>query len=285
MALRDQPYLPLYIQDFLTDEKLSECSPTATGVYIRLMCIMHKSEHYGKILLKQKDKQNESMTLNFASKISKQMPWPEKIVHESLIELLEEKVLQIDGDFLIQKRMVKDCELSEKRAVAGKKGITKKIENDTNFANGFAQAKQPANTEYENEIVNEYGIENVVEDEKKGTPRAKPEPTSLHTACKEAYLKEYPEHYWTAKDGAALNQLIQRIRKSVKVNGRQDTDEEVLKAFEIIIPRPNAWMKDHGKVTIPDFNSQYTSVIAEIKNSKNGISRQEVEQAIRTTFG
>ena len=43
MALRDQPYLPLYVQDFLTDEKLAECSAMATGVYIRLMCIMHKS--------------------------------------------------------------------------------------------------------------------------------------------------------------------------------------------------------------------------------------------------
>ena len=60
MALRDQPYLPLYVQDFLTDEKLIECSASATGVYIRVMCIMHKSDPYGMILLKQKDKQTSS---------------------------------------------------------------------------------------------------------------------------------------------------------------------------------------------------------------------------------
>ena len=59
MALRNQPYFPLYVQDFMTDEKLNECSAKANGIYIRLMCIMHKSEEYGTILLKQKYKQNE----------------------------------------------------------------------------------------------------------------------------------------------------------------------------------------------------------------------------------
>ena len=44
MALREQPYLPLYVQDFLTDEKLNECSAESTGVYIRLMCIMDKAQ-------------------------------------------------------------------------------------------------------------------------------------------------------------------------------------------------------------------------------------------------
>ena len=71
MALRDQPYIPLYIQDFLTDEKLIECSAESTGVYIRLMCIMHKSDEYGTILLRQKDKQNSNNCLNFANKLAK----------------------------------------------------------------------------------------------------------------------------------------------------------------------------------------------------------------------
>jgi len=49
MALRDQPYLPLYVQDFLTDEKLMECSAETTGVYIRLLCILHKQKEYGQM--------------------------------------------------------------------------------------------------------------------------------------------------------------------------------------------------------------------------------------------
>jgi uncharacterized protein YdaU (DUF1376 family) len=74
MALRNQPYIPLYVQDFLTDEKLIECSAQSTGVYIRLMCIMHKSEDYGKILLKQKDKQSDKQIKKILQKGKNAMP-------------------------------------------------------------------------------------------------------------------------------------------------------------------------------------------------------------------
>jgi uncharacterized protein YdaU (DUF1376 family) len=144
MALRDQPYLPLYIQDFLTDEKLIECSAKATGVYVRLMCIMHKSEDYGKILLKQKDKQNDKQIENFAIKLGKQMPYSQQEIHDALQELLAEKVLSVEGDSLVQKRMVKDNALSLVRSEAGKKGA-----NVKDFAKAKPEAKGQANTEYE----------------------------------------------------------------------------------------------------------------------------------------
>lgn len=158
MALRDQPYLPLYIQDFLTDEKLSECSAQSTGVYIRIMCLMHKSEEYGTILLRQKDRQNESMCLNFAEKISKHMPYPKEVVIDSLKELLEEGVLKATDDRLIQPRMIKDNQLSLKRSASGKIGASA-----TKFAEGFAKAKESANTEYENENISNTIINKKVE--------------------------------------------------------------------------------------------------------------------------
>ena len=159
MALRDQPYLPLYIQDFLTDEKLIECSASATGVYIRLLCILHKSEDYGKILLKQKDKQVSNQIENFASKIAKQMPYPIDVVLSGLTELVTENVIQVEGDLLIQKRMVKDNSVSVSRAKAGKDGgikTQKKIKE-------FAKANVKANAENENENENENRISNNVE--------------------------------------------------------------------------------------------------------------------------
>lgn len=150
MALRDQPYLPLYVQDFLTDEKLIECSAQSVGVYIKIMCILHKQDEYGVILLKQKDKQSVKQEINFANKIAKSLPWSYDVIYSSLIELLEENVLYIDGDKLCQKRMIKDCEISLKRSVAGKKGgdISK---NPNNFAQAKLKAKGEANSEYENE--------------------------------------------------------------------------------------------------------------------------------------
>jgi hypothetical protein len=162
MALRDQPYLPLYIQDFLTDEKLNECSASATGVYIKIMCLMHKSEEYGKILLKQKDKQASEQILEqkdkhlvfFSLKLARLLPYTFDIIYAALVELIDEGVLLVGDDALVQKRMVKDNDTSVKRSLSGKNGgeeTQKRIKERKNFA----KAKSEANSEYENEYENE----------------------------------------------------------------------------------------------------------------------------------
>ena len=122
MALRNSPYLPLYVKDFMADEKLAECSASANGVYIRLMCILHKSEPYGKILLKEKYKTDSNACMNFASMLARHMPYTVKEICEGLMELLYNEVVYIVGDYLFQPKMVKDGKISEKRAIAGKKG-------------------------------------------------------------------------------------------------------------------------------------------------------------------
>ena len=122
MALRNQPYFPLYVQDVLSDEKLVECSAESHGVYFRLLCILHKQDDYGKLYLKAKYKQNESKIKSFAILLSKPLPFTVEVIENSLTELIEEKVLYIDGDFLCQKRMIRDCEISQLRAGAGSKG-------------------------------------------------------------------------------------------------------------------------------------------------------------------
>jgi len=181
MALRDQPYLPLYIQDFLTDEKLIECSALATGVYVRLMCIMHKSEEYGKILLKQKDKQTTNQIKNFASKLAKQMPYDYETVASAIEELLQENVIHLEGDFLCQKRMVKDNALSLLRAKAGKKG--------GQFAQAKTKANGEANTENVNENVNENG--DCTEDNKKESDFEFEFKTAFDEGTMEGYERNY----------------------------------------------------------------------------------------------
>lgn len=148
MALRDQPYLPLYIEDFLTDEKLNECSPSAQGVYIKLMCIMHKSEVYGTILLDQKYKQTDDQIKNFALKLVKHLPFSEQVIYDALTELKNEKVLMFEDGKFWQKRMVKDNDISLKRSDAGQKGGFA-----SNFARPKEEPKSAANSEYVNDIV------------------------------------------------------------------------------------------------------------------------------------
>ena len=171
MALRDQPYFPFYVQDFITDEKLTNCSAESTGVYIRLMCAMHKSEEYGKILLRQKDRQTDRQTYNFAVMLARQMPYNVDVIERALVELLEERVIYMDGDVIYQKRMVKDAELSEKRSKSGKKGAeqtNKRFNKNKKFAVDFDAAKTAANSENEYEYENENEIDNDLNGNGKG---------------------------------------------------------------------------------------------------------------------
>lgn len=157
MALRDQPYLPLYVQDIMTDEKLNECSAATHGIYIKgIMCLMHKSDEYGVILLKQKDKQTSNQIKNFALKLGKHLPYTIDEINDAIIELIEEGVLHFDKDNpdkLCQKRMIKDNKTSIARSNAGSIGGKK-----THFAKANSKAKIEANSEYE------YEDENVIKD-------------------------------------------------------------------------------------------------------------------------
>lgn len=160
MALRNQPYLPLYIQDYMTS-KARECSASTNGVYLWTMFLMHKSEEYGTIIFQKNDKKseknckkNEENIENFAKKLKKYLPFSIGVIKKGLIELLEHKILFIENEKLIQPRMIKDNAISEARANAGQKGGNKS--KDKNIDNNFATAKTEQNTENEYEYENEY---------------------------------------------------------------------------------------------------------------------------------
>lgn len=111
---------------------------------------MHKSTEYGTILLKQKDQQKESNRLNFAIKLARLLPFTMEEIHAAINELTDEEVLIIEDNKMLQKRMVKDNEVSQVRSEAGKKGGFA-----TNLATAKPTAKPKANTEGEYESENE----------------------------------------------------------------------------------------------------------------------------------
>ncbi|HQT90419.1 MAG TPA: hypothetical protein PL001_00125 [Candidatus Kryptobacter bacterium] len=157
MALRNQPYLPLYVDDYLTDEKLNECSASTQGIYIKLLCLMHKSEPYGTILLKQKHKQTPKQNKNFASQLARNLLFTELEIELALDELIAEKVIVSETDKIYQKRMVRDNDISEKRKIAGSLGGQKAVLHKQKQE--FAQAKVQANSG--NEYVNGNGDRNI----------------------------------------------------------------------------------------------------------------------------
>ncbi len=238
MPRRGQPYIPLYVMDFLSDEKLRECSAESVGVYIMLMCVLHKQDEYGTILLKQKDKQNESTTLNFAVKLSKHLPFSTEVIDSALQELLRENVLRLDDDKLYQKRMVKDGELSQTRADAGRKGGKAKAKNANSIAMNFAKAKNIANTENEIEIENEYENDiNIKRDIKK-----------KKEYIGELFLKfwnEYPRKVAKAKALKAweslkpTDELFEKIMQALRT---QKQSEQWSKDKGQFIPHPTTWL-------------------------------------------
>ena len=98
---------------------------------------MHESQWYGKILLEQKYQQTFQQTSQqnsnicsdvvgmFANKLLRHLPFTLLEIQVSLCQLIENKVLYIDGEFLCQKRMIKDGSTSQSRSLAGKSSAAK----------------------------------------------------------------------------------------------------------------------------------------------------------------
>lgn len=235
MPRREQPYLPLYVMDFLTDEKLRECSAASVGVYIMLMCVMHKQEEYGTISLRQKDMQHEDITQDFAAKLAKHLPFDGQVIATSLRELLSEGVLHLDGQKLVQKRMVRDADISAKRAAAGKKGSA-----TTNQK--FDAAKQAAKDTTAEEKPTGTG-------KKRGRPRKSslpPEQQALFERFYAAYPKKVDpaaaEKAWAKIEPPPDEAMTDRIVKAVEDAKKLDSRFRERK----YTPHPATWLNAKG---------------------------------------
>jgi hypothetical protein len=246
MALRDQPYLPLYVLDFLVDEKLAYCSAESTGVYIRLMCILHKMPEYGVVTLKEREKKSDDTIRNFADQLSYLMPYQIDVIDRSLRELVSEGVLTLEGERLYQKRMVKDGEISAKRSDAGKRGADS---TNSRFAAANLSANGPANTSAnsqanvsanhpansENEIENESEIESEIDIEDDRVSVSVPK-KNLQEERFDEFWKAYPRK--SNKGGA---------RKAwKKLSPDKELFAKIMAALEIA-KKCEQWTKDRGQ--------------------------------------
>ena len=200
--------------DFNNDEKLRMCSAAATGVYIRLMCILHKSKDYGKLHLYkefvytntdtkaiqtpiQNESDKENLYSAFAENLAKQMPYKPEIIKIGLLELDYYGVIQLEGNTLYQPRMVRDAKLSETRRksinsrwgtkeqpetfVPTKPKTKRNTKSDTN-----THTNNNTNAEIENEYEN--NINSSEEKEVKGKRKPAFQPPTLEAVME--YAKE-----------------------------------------------------------------------------------------------
>ncbi len=236
MSSNKQPYLPLYVMDFLTDEKVRECSASSVGVLIMLMCVMHKSDEYGTILLRQKDRQSDDICRCFATKLTKHLPFTEAIIHEALTELIELGILQLEDNKLLQRRMVRDADISKKRAEAGKKGAktTNKV-----FAASKMTTKKRQNTENEIEYENESEIETENEIEDKNEVICSAPKSSKYSPPFESFWDVYPrkegkgdaykKYQARRKDGFSDEELLDAAKNYASECKKRKTESRYIK--------------------------------------------------------
>lgn len=280
MALRDYPYLPLYVQDFMTDEKLMRCSAEATGVYIRLMCVMHKSEQYGVFAIREKDRISDNISDDFARVFSSFSPFSQEVVRRALEELLEEEVIYIYRNWLCQKRMIRDAKLSEARAKAGKKGAQKRHNKNNDICHGKIGGKAPgksvANTESESEYESEYEYDDVKEQEELST-RASTQQIrfdSFWLAYPKKVGKEAARKSWLKVKPST--ELYEKIMFAVDVARQSDQWQCEKGRF---IPNPATWLNQgRWDDELPvDFGRQRTPM-DDLRELHDTYTREEDEE-------
>lgn len=173
MSLRKKPYLPLYVRDWLSSVKLNRCTANAHGIMINTMLNMHMEEDYGCIslndLVKQNDNQQHNQQAQAVSILCKLLPFERHEVEQGLDELLQRKILYLENNMLVCKRMVKDNEISELRSGIGKLGGDNSLGKKNKLAqakvkaNSKAKVKAKSDTEYESENETENKIKAVVD--------------------------------------------------------------------------------------------------------------------------
>lgn len=249
----------------MTDEKLAECSAQATGVYIRIMCLMHKSEEYGKIALSGKDitifGQNSPLEM-FAQKLVRHLPYSVETIQSSLRELVDEKVLYIEGTKLCQKRMIKDSYISNVRSESGKSGAKKKYNKE------FAMAKHIAKP-----------LANEVPEE--------PIPPKKPRKPKESKEKKFDFRESLISIGVEPNIADDwiKVRKTKRATNTETAFEQIRKEIDKSGLTPNECIKLAAAKSWQGFNAEWiTSKSNSNGSSKNKPDNLEPKQGVQRDY-
>lgn len=109
------PWMKFHPQDWRADERLRMCSLSARGLWLEMMCIMHRSEKYGFLLIAGKAPTDTQLAFQVGTT-------PEQ-VSQLLAELSTAEVYSATSSGVIySRRMVRDEKKSKINAKNGKKG-------------------------------------------------------------------------------------------------------------------------------------------------------------------
>ena len=120
---RKLPYIHFYPNDWMSDENVRCCSIAARGLWIDLLCLMHKNEHRGYLSRPNGTPYSTEQIANMAG-----------ICQDFAIDLLSELVdngaaSKTDDGIIYNRRMVRETNLSRVRSQSGRLGGLTKWQN------------------------------------------------------------------------------------------------------------------------------------------------------------
>jgi len=202
-----KPWDKWYWQDYLSDTGLAACSLAAQGLWMRMLAIMARSKKKGYLL-----DGNQNMTMEILARL---VGSTIQEVKPLLEELKQHEVFSISDDGIIyNRRMVREAEISEKRAEAGKiGGLSKKQKSSKSQANTLARSASASASAsvYASVYASEY------EEEEKG----------MEKETKKAVQIELPS--WI--DPSIWNDYLE-MRKKIRKPATQKAQELIIKKLE-----------------------------------------------------
>jgi len=123
MTDKKLPYIHFYPNDWMSDESVRCCSIAARGLWIDLLCLMHKNEHRGYLSRPNGTPYSTEQIANMAG-----------ICQDFAINLLSELVdngaaSKTDDGIIYNRRMVRETNLSRVRSQSGRLGGLAKWQN------------------------------------------------------------------------------------------------------------------------------------------------------------
>ncbi len=222
------PYMQFYCDDWLSDEKLRACSSAAIGLWIDMLCLMHKNDRRGYLQLNDKPvspAQLARMTGRAADEVSLQ-----------LAELLDAGVPSVSEHGIVySRRMIRDERIREVRADAGSKGgkVTQGI--CLSKTSSKVQASAQANLEQNPGSGSGSGIE-PLEKRKRGPGRKENQGFEQFWAAYPRRQKRPPAlKAWEriSPDAVLLKQILEAVERDKKSEQWRDPK---------YIPLPASWL-------------------------------------------
>jgi hypothetical protein len=157
--------------------------------------------------------------------------------------------------------------------------VLKKPDNDSDSDNGSDNENE--NKKITNEYIVDYSStdnqkpnssfskKQILPTEKKGGG----EKPGAHPRCVSFWLDEFRKGWtFSGVHGKAIKSIIQKIEKVHNASGKEPTEELIVESFKAICLNLPVWFQDKDLQII---DSKFNEIITQIKENKNGISKQK----------